>query len=152
MNFLFQNYKTTSIKAIWNTNMKQEHGLSYGEATDILFSWNHCHSRVEHGFWFYALDLCSKDMVFLMVMQQIFFSREIFLTVLHGAAKVPLALMNSLLWGWNIIFDFLREGKRQKPFGILWNLTLCLWRAVLCFVLKLHSVQLILSWWSIKYI
>ena len=33
--FLFQNYKTTSIKA---TNMKQEHGLSHGEATDILFS------------------------------------------------------------------------------------------------------------------
>ena len=54
-----------------------------------------------------------------MVMQQIFFSREIFLTVLHGAAKVPLALMNSLLWGME--YDFLLPQRRKKP-KTIWNL------------------------------
>ena len=58
-------------------------------------------------------------MVFLMVMQQIFFSREIFLTVLHGAAEVPLALMNSLLLGMEYYF---RLPQRRKKTKTIWNL------------------------------
>ena len=54
-----------------------------------------------------------------MVMQQIFFSGEIFLTVLHGAAEVPLALMNSLLLGMEYYFRFPQRRKKTKT---IWNL------------------------------
>ena len=112
-----------------NMLMQQGYGLSYGEEEGILFLWSPFHilaknkqtsasPRALTPFTMKCHTLKkNKNGCHNIQQQKITFRRQ---------------SMDTINW--------------TKLVGILYNFTLCLWRAVLCFVLKLQSAQLILSW------